>query len=174
MTDIKTGSVKIYLDSDIQTDFDFDHEKIAMDVCEAVLKRISCPFDTEIDILIVDDERIREINLETRDIDNATDVLSFPNLFFADPGKFDIRDEELSDLIDPENGLIVLGEIVLSYDRILAQSTEYGHSIKREYAFLIAHSMLHLCGYDHMTDEDAVVMEDLQKQILDGLKIFRE
>lgn len=153
--------------------FEFDYEELADTVCKAVLDYLKCPFDCEIDIMLTDNDQIRSINRETRDIDKETDVLSFPNLFFEKPSEFVISEAELCDYINPENDLVVLGEIVLSYDRILSQAEEFGHSVKREYAFLIAHSMLHLCGYDHMEPEEASVMEELQKKILDGIGITR-
>ena len=102
------------------------------------------------------------MNLEHRGIDRATDVLSFPMLEFDHPGDFSIIDEETADVFDPESGELMLGDIVISVDKVLEQAQEYGHSPKREYAFLIAHSMLHLCGYDHMDDEERKVMEEKQ------------
>ena len=165
--------MKIYLDNTTDTEFDFDHNKVAEDVCRGVLEQESCPFDCEINITITDNADIREINKQVRDIDKETDVLSFPGLFFDEPGVFDenIRDE--ADCIDPENGLIILGDIVLSADKIFEQAKEYGHSVKREYAFLIAHSMLHLCGYDHMTQEESARMEEKQETVLQSLGITR-
>lgn len=168
--------MEIFFENEIDNmmQFDFDHLKVAKDVCEGVLEHLKCPFECEINILVTDDENIRVINKETRNIDRATDVLSFPNLFFDEPGSFDIPNEEICDCINPENDLVILGDIILSYNRILSQAKEYGHSIKREYAFLITHSMLHLCGYDHMTDDEAKVMEGLQNEILNKLNITRD
>ena len=81
--------------------------------------------------------------------------------------------ESADDLFNPETGEVILGDIVLCLDRIHSQAKEYGHSDIREYAFLIAHSMLHLFGFDHMTDTDAKVMETKQREILDKLGISR-
>ena len=75
---------------------------------------------------------------------------------------------------DYDTDKVMLGDILISKDRVISQAEEYGHSEKREFAFLVAHSMLHLLGYDHMTDEDAKVMEDKQKKYLDELGIVRE
>lgn len=165
----------IYFENALSRDdvFEFDYEAVAKKVCEAVLENQNCPFDCEIDIMLTDNETVRSINKETRNIDRETDVLSFPNLFFEAPAEFDIAESEICDFVNPENDMVVLGEIVLSYDRILSQAEEFGHSVKREYAFLIAHSMLHLCGYDHMEPDEASVMESLQKEILDGIGITR-
>ena len=165
--------MKIYLDNTTEIEFDFDHNKVAEAVCREVLEQEKCPFDCEINITITDNADIREINKQTRDIDKETDVLSFPGLFFDAPGVFDEDMKDEADCIDPENGLIILGDIVLSADKIFAQAQEYGHSVKREYAFLIAHSMLHLCGYDHMEEDEAVVMEEKQRTVLDRLNITR-
>ena len=112
------------------------------------------------------------MNRDYRQIDRPTDVLSFPNLSFDSPGKFDLT--ESADVVDPETGEVVLGDIVICYDKVLEQAEEYGHSILREFAFLLTHSMLHLCGYDHMTEEETSVMEAKQNQILDTLKITRD
>lgn len=166
--------MKIFLENEIDAAFDFDYIDVAEKVCRTVLQEEKCPFDCEINILITDNDTIRNINRENRDIDRETDVLSFPNLFFAVPADFNIIDEEWCDCIDPENDLVILGDIILSYNRILEQAKEYGHSFMREYAFLITHSMLHLCGYDHMEDEDAALMEERQRVVLDILNIKRD
>lgn len=166
--------MKIFIDNVVEQEFEFDYELIANKVCQKVLEIEKCQYDCEINITITDNEEIKDINSATRNIDKETDVLSFPNLFFDEPGVFDIPDEELAGFIDPETELIALGEIILSYDRIVSQADEYGHSILREYAFLIAHSMLHLCGYDHMTDEDARIMEEKQRIVMDALDIRRD
>lgn len=165
----------VYFENTLSGDdiFDFDYEEVANRVCEAVLADRGCPYECEIDIILTDNEQIRIINRETRNIDKETDVLSFPNLFFESPAVFEVSESEICDYMNPENNLVVLGEIILSYDRIISQAKEYGHSIKREFAFLIAHSMLHLCGYDHMESDEAAVMEELQKNILDGIGITR-
>ena len=87
--------------------------------------------------------------------------------FFIEPG------EEI-DYTNPETGNVILGDIIISVDKIFEQSKEYGHSAKREFAFLVAHSMYHLCGFDHMTEAEAKVMEEKQEAILKKLQITRE
>ena len=166
--------MNIYIDNNDEYRFDFDHELVARQVCEAVLEQERCPFDTCISIMITDDEQIRQINADTRGIDNATDVLSFPGLFFDGPGQFDEKNLDPADSTDPETGLVMLGDIVLSYDHICDQAEEYGHSVRREYALLIAHSMLHLCGYDHMEEEDALLMRQHERMVMQKLGITRE
>lgn len=158
--------------------FDFDKDALAKAVCEKVLETEGCPDAAEVSLSYVGDEEIREINRGCRDMDQATDVLSFPNLPFtgADgPQGWEIL-EELSemDCMDPESGYLVLGDIVLNLNRVASQAEEYGHSRKREFAFLIAHSMLHLCGYDHMTEADAEVMFHRQEEILEAMGITRD
>ena len=112
--------------------------------------------------------------LEYRNIDRETDVLSFPNVPFELPSDFSVAEEMEADCFQPDSGELILGDIILSCDRILEQAESFGHSIRREYAFLIAHSMLHLCGYDHMEPDEASVMEEKQNHVLDRLGITRD
>ena len=116
--------------------FQFDAEKTAEDVTEAFLDCENCPYEASVSITITDDASIREINREHRGIDAATDVLSFPMIQYPAPADFDIL-EDADDAFDPDSGELLLGDIVLSADHILAQARAYGHSLRREYAFLI-------------------------------------
>lgn len=135
---------------------------------EYALKFEECDFDAEISLTFVDDEEIRSINKEMRDIDKATDVLSFPMLEFDENG--DIIDCEY----DMDGEYLLLGDIVISVERARKQAEEYGHSFKREIAFLTVHSMLHLLGYDHVnSSEEEAVMFKKQEEILSGLGIVR-
>lgn len=153
---------------------DFDIEKTATDVVNAVLDYFECPYESEVSILITDDNVIREINKEQRNIDSSTDVLSFPMNDYEIPGDFKkIEEEESPDSFNYETGELLLGDIVLSAEHILKQAEEYGHTVKREYAFLITHSMLHLLGFDHMEQAEAEIMEKHQKVILDNMGITR-
>lgn len=164
----------IFLDNDTDIELGFDYKEIAEKVIELALKTENCPFETEVNILLTQDDEIHEINLSERGIDSPTDVLSFPGIFFDKAGDFKIKEEEMADYIDPETGLVVLGDIVVNLDRVIKQAEEYGHSELREYAFLIAHSILHLCGYDHMEDDEAKIMEEKQENILKALNITRD
>ena len=121
------------------------------------------------------DRGYEDLFLTGWDIDKTTDVLSFPNIDWEAPADYENVDEEEFNCssFNPETGLPILGEICLNKDRIISQAGEYGHSVKREFAFLIAHSMLHLLGYDHMEDDEAKVMEEKQKEYLEDLKISR-
>ncbi len=124
-------------------------------------------------MLLTDNEGIHELNRQYRGIDRPTDVLSFPNVDYDNPADFSVIEDHIEDYFDPDNGELCLGDIVISVDRVYEQAGEYGHSVRREYAFLIAHSMLHLLGYDHMEPGDAAVMERKQEEILDRLGITR-
>ena len=165
--------MSLFIETEGKTEFDFDIREVAELVVDAVLEHEKCPYEAEISLLLTHNDEIHEMNLEHRGIDRATDVLSFPMLEFDHPGGFSIIDEETADVFDPESGELMLGDIVISVDKVLEQAQEYGHSPKREYAFLIAHSMLHLCGYDHMDDEERKVMEEKQRAIMEKINILR-
>lgn len=150
-------------------------EELASIVIEAALDYVECPYETEVNLLITDNEQIQEMNRNFRNIDRATDVLSFPMVDYEEAGNFDfLEDDEVTeDYFHPETGELLLGDIVISAEKVLEQAEEFGHSVKREYAFLIAHSMLHLAGFDHMEEEEARVMEQKQREILERLEITR-
>lgn len=162
----------------------FDMTETAEAVCRETLEMEQCPADAEVSLTYVGEERIHSINRQFRGIDSATDVLSFPNINLriqktGDSGEKPDWDKVLADpeqkaeCMDPETGNLFLGDIVLNLDRVHTQASEYGHSVQREFAFLIAHSMLHLCGYDHMTEEEADIMFAKQEQVLNRLGITR-
>lgn len=162
----------INIDEEVIVSFDFNYKKIIEDVVNKALDYEGCPYECEVNVLIVDGEMIREINKEQREIDKPTDVLSFPMIDYETPSDFSGVEDDDS-LFDLESGELILGDIVLNIEKIKTQASEYGHSELRELAFLVAHSMLHLCGYDHMEDDERIIMEDRQKEILDELKISR-
>ena len=164
----------VVLNTDIQTEekFEFDPEETALKVCEEVLRQEAFPVDAEISLVLTDAEEVHRLNMEFRGIDRTTDVLSFPGLDFEEPSAFEESIDE--SCINPDNDCVMLGDIVINAQKVREQSAEYGHSEMREYAFLIAHSMLHLCGYDHMTPEEAEVMEERQEMVLTSLGITRQ
>ena len=123
--------------------------------------------ETDISVTLTDNEDIREINKNYRDIDRETDVLSFPMLEFETPGAIFATAEDF------EDDKLVLGDIVISVEKAYAQAEEYGHSPEREFAFLAAHSTLHLLGYDHMTEEDEKVMFEKQELSLKNIGLAR-
>lgn len=141
---------------------------------ETVLETENCPYETTVNLLLTDRNGIREYNREYRDLDKETDVLSFPNIPFIKAGDFTVVEEDEAAYFDPDSGELVLGDIILSADHVAAQAQEYGHSLLREFAFLTAHSMFHLCGYDHMTPQEAAIMERKQEEVLEQLKITRD
>ena len=164
----------IYLENETDVQFDFDMEETVHCVVEKVLEQEKCYNETTINILLTDDQGIRQFNQDFRKIDRATDVLSFPNIAYETPADFQHVEEEAADCFEPDTGELVLGDIVISVEKVQEQAKAYGHSERRELAFLTAHSMLHLLGYDHMTKEEAAVMEEKQEKALQELRITRE
>lgn len=136
-------------------------------VCEAVMEGEDCNFDAEISLTFTDNAGIRDINREYRGIDRPTDVLSFPML------EFDAEEEDAE--FETDEGLVMLGDIVISAERAREQASELNHSLRRELAFLTAHSMLHLLGYDHIDDpEGERYMTEKQTEVLNALGLTRE
>ena len=164
----------LFYEEEVTFDVDFDAEKVALEVVEQIADMENVPYEFDVYVTMVDNDTISEINAEQRNIDAPTDVLSFPNIDYVKPGDFSLIEENESNYFDMETGLLLMGDIVISVDKVKEQASEYGHSIKREFAFLVAHSMLHLCGYDHMTVEEASVMEEKQKIALESLGITRD
>ena len=124
--------------------------------------------DCEINILLTDDEGIREVNRDMREIDRATDVLSFP-MFDLVPGE---HPDEYD--ADPDTGLVPLGDMCISVERAKAQAEEYGHSFDREICYLCVHSVLHLLGYDHLDEgEMKRQMRAREEEIMSRLKLER-
>ena len=131
--------------------------------CHAVLVQENFEGSAEISVTFVDDARIQELNKQHRNIDKATDVLSFP---LGENGVYDIN---------PETGAKMLGDIVISMERAVAQAEEYGHPLQREVAFLTVHSMLHLLGYDHVNGGlEAVHMREKEETVLTKLGLKRD
>lgn len=149
-----------------------DCKELAETVIDAALDYVACPYEAEVNLLLTMNEQIQEMNANFREIDRATDVLSFPMVDYEIAGEFDFL-EERDDCFNPETGELVLGDIVISKEKVIAQAEEFGHSIKREFAFLIAHSMLHLSGFDHMEEEERLEMERMQRELMEKLDILR-
>lgn len=142
-------------------------EKLIKDVAEGVLEFEEIDERCEVNVMFADNEQIRGINREQRDIDRATDVLSFPFLD-AKNGDITVSDEDFYE------GYLSLGDIVISLERAKEQAEEYGHSFEREVGFLTCHSMLHLLGYDHIDEADRVIMRKKEEEILKKLKLTRD
>ena len=145
-------------------------EDIISTIKAVILKTLEeedCRFDAEVSVTIVDLAEIQKINKDQRNIDAPTDVLSFPMLEFDENG--DIVDSEF----DMDGDKLLLGDIVICAERAADQAEEYGHSFRREIAFLTVHSMLHLLGYDHMEKDEEKVMFARQEEILGKMGITR-
>lgn len=162
-----------YVENETKFQFDFSMEKLLETVAEAVLDMEKCPYEIQLNFVLTNHQGIRECNKEFRNIDKETDVLSFPGVEFEIPGEFAFLEDYVMDYFDPESGELMLGDIMINYERVLKQAEEYGHSVKREFAFLVAHSMLHLLGYDHMEEAEAKIMEQKQESVLQMLGITR-
>ncbi len=162
------------VENETQTEFDFDIKQVFDLVAEEVLDSENCPYEAQVNLLVTDNEGIREYNRQYRNMDSSTDVLSFPMLPFELEADFGLVEGHEADYFDPETGELLLGDIIISADKVTEQAEKYGHSAKREFAFLAAHSLLHLCGYDHMETEEAKVMERKQEEVLGRLSITRE
>lgn len=165
--------MSLFIEEEGTVKLDFDTEETARLVVQTALDLAECPYEAEINLLLTENTQIHEMNLEQRGIDRPTDVLSFPMIEYEEPGDFSVIDEESAELFDPESGELLLGDIVISKEKVLSQAEEYGHLPRREYAFLIAHSMLHLFGYDHMEEEERIVMEAKQREIMEATGILR-
>lgn len=140
--------------------FENNYEQDFTAIIEQALKTLGIEDDVEVSCVLVDDERIHEINREYRHIDRSTDVISFAM--------------EDNDQFYVEGMPRTLGDIFISVDHAKKQAEEYGHSLRREMCFLFTHGILHLLGYDHMTDEQEKEMFGLQDKILGALSIERE
>ena len=142
--------MNVLFETEVEVGFDFAYEELTRDVIRETLRSEHFPENVEVSLLLTDAKAVHEMNRDYRGIDSTTDVLSFPLIDFSTPAV--LSDEADPGLTDPDTGNYLLGDIVLNYERVLSQAKEYGHSVRREYAFLIAHSMLHLLGYDHMDE----------------------
>ena len=141
-----------------ETERNIKELKVLKDYVKYVVKELDLS-KCEFNIIIIDNEKIHEINKEYRNIDRETDVISFA-----------LEDEK--DILYDDFRL--LGDIYISIDRVISQAKEYGHSELREICFLATHGILHLLGYDHMEPDDEKEMFDLQNKLLDGYNIKRD
>ncbi|MDF2594544.1 MAG: ybeY [Clostridia bacterium] len=160
------NKVQVYLED--EEGFFVPHQEIletVYKVMERCLEMEGIENDTEISLTVVDKAEIEAINKEYRGIDRVTDVLSFPQIEPESNGKI-IWD-------DVTGNPIMLGDIILCHEKAIEQAEEYGHTLEREVCFLIAHSMFHLLGYDHMNEVDEKLMFEKQEQILKVLNIVR-
>lgn len=166
--------MNIYLEDEY--DF-FKHNEGLLETVEEVIKTCleteQVPYEAEISLTVVDKGEIKEINKEHREIDKATDVLSFPQIEPKTNGVIEWNDLDESSIMNYDTNHILLGDIVLCYEVAQEQAASYGHSLKREVCFLVAHSMFHLLGYDHMNESDEKLMISKQNEVLLKLGIER-
>ena len=163
----------ILVENEVNRELDFDYEEVIEAVINKTLETENCPYETEVNVLLTGNNEIHEVNKEYREIDRPTDVLSFPMVDYEQPSDFSSVEKNPESYLNPETDELLLGDIMISVDKVYEQADEYGHSRKREFAFLIAHSMLHLLGYDHIDEAERKVMEVKQEAILDALGITR-
>lgn len=164
--------VSIQYECETEMNLGLDCENLAKEVAQKVLELEGCPYDAQVTLVLTDNEEIKRVNTEFRGIEAPTDVLSFPMIPFEAPADFALVEEDES-YFDLDTDELLLGDIMISAERAAAQASEYGHSVQREFCFLVAHSMLHLLGYDHMEPEEASVMEAKQAKALEDLGITR-
>ena len=154
----------VNIEYETERKLDFDYEQVINSVVETACDYVKCPYEAEVSVTLTD---------------NPTDVLSFPLLDYDIPGDFSFLDGNddsemiISEYFNPDSGELMLGDIIISLDKVMEQAEKYGHSSRRELAFLVAHSMMHLFGYDHMESTEAEVMEKKQEDVLQILGITR-
>lgn len=164
----------LILENETDINLNIDYEQIASDVINGVLDYVECPYECVVNVLLTDNEGIRMMNRQMRGLDQPTDVLSFPGISFEKEGDFTPVEEDVTSYFDSETGELMIGDIMVSLEKAQEQAQEYNHSVKREYAFLIAHSMLHLSGYDHIEEGERERMEQVQDEILKHIGYTRD
>lgn len=164
----------ILLENETALDIGVDYKEAAYKVVHAALDYVACPYECEINILLTDNSGIQQVNKQMRNMDVPTDVLSFPMLVFKTEGDFSVAEEDISSNFDAQSGELLLGDIMISLEKVVTQAEEYNHSVLREYAFLIVHSILHLSGYDHIEEEERIRMEQMQEAVLQSIGYTRD
>ena len=170
----RASRMNLYLEDEYN--FFEKHEDLFEEIQKVIAKCLEVekvPYESELSLTVVDKEEIRSINHEYRDIDRATDVLSFPQIDPESNGIIDWEKLDETEVMNYDTNHIMLGDIVLCYEIAYEQAKSYGHSLKREVCFLVAHSMFHLLGYDHMNEEDEKLMIAKQNEVLSDLGINR-
>ncbi len=166
--------ITVEYETDIPLVPELDYEAVIGRVIEEACEFERCPYETSVNVILTDNQNICQLNKQYRHLNTPTDVLSFPMLSFTAPSDFRFLEYGgAEDYFDPDSGELVLGDIVISVEKVMEQANHYGHTVMRELAFLTAHSMLHLFGYDHMSDSGAKEMERRQEAILTRINIPR-
>ena len=175
---IKENNIELIYDYPIISKdvFGFSLKTISKKILDHILLQEKVKTKCEVTLHIVDNKTIKSINSKERNINKATDVLSFPLIDYdivKDIDKYINNHKSYIDFYNYDTKRIMLGDIVISADKALSQAKKYNHSIKREFSFLFAHSVLHLLGYDHMIKSDEVIMFSKQEKYLNDLGIVR-
>lgn len=167
----------VNIEYETEIELKLDYNKIISEVVEKALDYEKCPYEAEVNVVLTDNEAIHKVNKEYRQVDSPTDVLSFPMIEYDTPADFESLEADMEeyaeDYFNPDTGELILGDIMISVEKVMEQAEKYGHSEERELAFLTAHSMMHLFGYDHMEETEAKVMEAKQSEVLELLGITR-
>ncbi|KEI97384.1 heat-shock protein [Clostridium botulinum A2B7 92] len=165
----------IYIDNrqnKIKVDEEFENK--IKEIIDYALKEEKVNIDYEVSVVFIDNNSIKEINKDYRNIDKATDVLSFPMLDYEKGEVFkDVYLNYEFDESDLDEGNLVLGDIALSLEKAEEQSKEFGHSFLRETSYLTIHSVLHLLGYDHMEEDEKAIMRQREEEILKSFNLHR-
>lgn len=164
----------IHIEYETELSLGVDAGPLIEKVIDMALEVHKCPYAVEVNVILTDNAAIASINEEYRNLAKPTDVLSFPMLSYETPGDFSVVEKmPEEDCFDPDSGELLLGDIIISVEKVIEQAEAYGHSRERELGFLTAHSMLHLFGYDHMEEEEHIDMEAKQEAILSRLELYR-
>lgn len=149
--------LNVILENEVNENFIDNYEDIIYNSIETALNVMEIHKECEVSVTLVDGETIKDLNREYRNVDKVTDVLSFPMDF-----GFDL-----------DLPILMLGDVVINLEKIKEQASEFGHSDERELSYLTVHSILHLLGYDHIEDEDRVLMREKEKEIMKELDILK-
>jgi probable rRNA maturation factor len=165
----------IHIEKVVDIPFDVDYETITKNVIYKALELEGCKHDVEVNVILTNNEDIQCLNKEHRGKNIPTDVLSFPILDYAQIGDIKTLDDHIPshEYFNMETKELILGDIVISLEKLKEQAHNYDHSKERELGFLVAHSMLHLLGYDHMEPEEEDRMKQKQENILSEVGLFR-
>ena len=163
----------IYLEDMGEVTFPFEPEEQIEKLAAFVTDFVKCPYEPEISVTLVTKEEIHELNRTHRNVDRPTDVLSFPMMEYDAPADFSGEKFCKTLTVSPESEEMMLRDIVLCSEVVCEQAEEYGHSLLREFSFLVVHSLLHLFGYDHMEEDEREEMEEKQREIMKKLRILR-
>lgn len=164
----------VHIEYETELSLGIDAEKIIHGVIDTALEEHECPYAADVNVILTDNPSIATINADYRNLEKPTDVLSFPMIDYERPGDFSVVESMApEDCFDPDSGELLLGDIIISVEKVIEQAEAYGHSRERELGFLVAHSMLHLFGYDHMAEDERLDMEQKQSDILEKLKLYR-